>query len=237
MVASACVALLPAPAVGAGDPPGAAGAKAARTVAVDADCPGLPVRVVAPGPRAHREACAGAGDAVRFLAAAGVRVDSALTLRIVDVLPQPVSDTAGGCYMHASQVAYVRTLSRCTPDATPFGLPVDAALYRSIIVHEVAHAIAGASFADRRPPVVAHEYVAYVTQLATMPDALRRKILRRHADVTYTSADQLNTMVFMMDPARFAVLAWLHHQRQGAAFLRAAIAGTAFPPDDIYGPR
>jgi hypothetical protein len=102
-----------------------------------------------------------------------------------------------------------------------FGMPVDHDLYKSLIVHEVAHVIASKNFAVAQT-FIAHEYIAYVTQLSTMPSVLREKILADLPGDGFTATEQINLTLFILSPELFAVQAYRHFQRpeNGAAFLQ-----------------
>jgi hypothetical protein len=58
-----------------------------------------------------------------------------------------------------------------------FGMQTNQGLYVSIVVHEMAHAIADQNFEVRPASLVAQEHIAYVAQLSTMEPALRAKVL------------------------------------------------------------
>ncbi len=124
--------------------------------------------------------CKGAADAVAFLGALGLDTTAPVEVRFVESLPDGLAAiTALGCNVNAERRIYVLTFSGCHKLGLAPGLPIDRALHRSLVAHEVAHHIAAANFKVAEPAVVAHEYIAYVTMFATMAPYERDRILER----------------------------------------------------------
>ncbi len=201
----------------------------ATVTAVELACPGSPVTVIAPDRRLADTACEAAADAARYLSSFGLDTGRHFTLRIVSSLPAGTGPGQVGCYDRSRREAWVLIESGCGDPEAMFGLPLSPPLYRSLVVHEVAHAIADANFSDHSPGMVAHEYIAYVTQLASLPKPLRQQILARHPPSAMESVLFLNSYIYLMDPGAFAAIAWRHHQgvAGGAPFIRAVLEGRA----------
>jgi len=177
-----------------------------------------------------KAACLGAADAKTFLKANGLKTDAPIEIHIVERLPDEGRYSAYGCYDKRSKKVLILSSSACgraERGGLLFGLPLDRRLYRSLVAHEVAHAVANANFAMTQPPWVADEYISYVTQLATMPADLRDSILGRSREQGFATAAQLNPSILLASPEVFAVKAYRHYIRKenGAAFVRALIAG------------
>jgi hypothetical protein len=193
------------------------------------DCPDSAVRVLAPTRAQALIACEAAAQASRFLASHGLDVSRPFTLRIASGLPPGSDSGAVGCYDRNRQQAWVLIDTECRDTQAFFGLPMTPSLYRSLIVHEVAHGFAQANFRADPPGIVAHEYIAYVTQLASLPIELRQRILDKHPASTIESVGFLNSYVYLMDPGAFAAIAWRHHNSPegGTAFMNAVLQGRA----------
>jgi hypothetical protein len=179
-------------------------------------------------------ACDGARDAIRFLDAQGLRAPEVIEVHIVAELPDVANRTAVGAYLHAERRAYIIPFATFSTHAAHFALPADRALYRSLAAHEVAHVVAAANFSIKRPNVEAHEYIAYVTQIATMGSGLRERVLALPAAYIFDNPLQMNTAVYLSDPERFGVGAYRHYTQpgNGAEFLQQVLAGRvlAFQP-------
>lgn len=184
--------------------------------------------VRAPEQADARVVCDAAGVAIGFLAGQGLRTDVAFEFAVVDDLPAPISAAAFGGYLRTENRAYLLTSSRVAARGTVFGLAYDRTLYRVLAVHEIAHAVAAANFSVPQPSLEAEEYIAYAAMFATMPDEARRQVLER-SGVTLQSALELNSAVYLLDPFRYGILAYLHFTGPdgGKAFLRDVLAGRA----------
>ncbi len=194
------------------------------------DCGAVQATVTAASRGEAREACTAVAQAVDFFARQGLPVGARIDLHLVESLPPAeATSTRGGVYLHSQRRAYVLRRARWEATGAPFGLPMTTALYRSIIVHEVAHAIVASHFTIDRPDVTAHEYLAYAAQIDSLPSALRERILKESAPSTREASAQFNLFVLGMNPDRFATLAWRHwHQPEnGSAFVQQVLAGQA----------
>ena len=190
-------------------------------------CAGADVVVEAADDADAEDACAGAREAIEFLRTQGLRAPRAVEVRVAATLPDVANRTAFGAYLHAEHRAYIIPFATFRAGATYFGLPADRAMFRSLAAHEVAHVVAAANFTAPRPNVEAHEYIAYVTQIATMAPELRSRVLAMPAAYVFDYPTQMNTAVYLSDPERFGVGAYRHFDRpgNGAAFLREVLAG------------
>lgn len=112
-----------------------------------------------------------------------------------------------------------------------FGLPIDGSLYRSVVAHEVAHAIADQHFAMPAPSLVAQEYLAYVVQLSTMAPQLREKVLGGYDTLPYKDVGEMSRIYYEMAPSRFGVKAYLHFQtlKNPSAFIHGLLSGSIKP--------
>ncbi len=190
-------------------------------------CTGADVAVHAADATDAANACEGARDAIGFLRAQGLRVPRAIEVHVVAALPDVANRTAFGAYLHAKRRAYIIPYASFRAGASYFGLAADRALYRSLAAHEVAHVVAAANFTAPRPNVEAHEYIAYVTQIATMAAELRSRVLAMPSAYVFDYPTQMNTAVYLSDPERFGVGAYRHFVRpgNGTAFLRQVLDG------------
>ena len=193
------------------------------------ECAGTAVSARAPDRETALHACEAATAATRFLSGMGLDVSAPIDLRIVDALPEGAGAGAIGCFLRERRTAGVLIESECRNPAAVFELPMSKALHQSVIAHEIGHAIAGANFRVARPEPVAQEYIAYLTQLATMPPDLRERALERYPRSSSEGPAYLNGPVYMMDPSLFAAIAWRHHLGPdgGAAFIRRVLEGRA----------
>jgi hypothetical protein len=112
-----------------------------------------------------------------------------------------------------------------------FGLPIDRALYKSVVAHEIAHAIADQHFAMPTPSLVAQEYLAYVVQLSTMEPQLREKVLSSYDVLPYQDVEEMSPIYYEMAPSRFGVKAYLHFLtlKNPSVFIHGLLSGAIKP--------
>lgn len=204
------------------------------TAAPPVSCPGTDVHVDAGDSRDVEAACRGAADAVAFLARQGLRTSVRIEIRFVERLPAPAPGFAHGCYVLAEQRVYMLRYAACRALAERGSLPVNRAVHRSLVAHEVAHRIAAANFAVPKPSLVAQEYIAYVTMYATLPADARMRLLEHLPGTGFDSERQINATYYGLDPNRFGAQAYRHYLRpaNGPAFIARVLAGEALTDDD-----
>lgn len=190
-------------------------------------CPASDVRVIAADARDFHDACSGAKAAMAFFAAQGLQPTESLLLEITPEMPTECGPTAVGCYLEqrkrVSMLSYTEFLTR----KTWFNLPVDRDLYRSLAVHETAHAVAASHFAIPRPTIQATEYVAYVPMFATMDASLRARVLHALPGNGFASEDRITGIFYLFEPMRFGAESYRHYMKpeNGPRFLQSVLAG------------
>lgn len=188
------------------------------------------IAVVAEAPADREQACAAVEDAIPFLHGAGLAPLPPTTIRLVEAIPGNGTGHSLGRYdARTGEIvllspAAALAASKC--GAPAFGVPMSPALWRSYVVHELAHAAAERHFAPRARSLVASEYIAAVAQLATLPEDERRVILEQYADTeAYQRPREMSELYYFMDPCRFAVKCYLHYLQpgNGDAFIRRVL--------------
>lgn len=166
--------------------------------------------------------CQAVVDTRDFLEAYGLNVGGAIKIQIINEIPRDKSVHMLGYYDHYQEQIYVLNLTTCIKNKVEmFGLPLKLDLYKSFLIHEISHAIASKNFSVKQT-LIPHEYIAYVTQLSTMPLILRNKVLENFPGEGFTEVGQINPIFFLLSPERFAVKAYRHfgQQADAAAFLQ-----------------
>lgn len=197
-------------------------------------CSGVPAAVTFDDASDTEAACRGAGDAFVFLQSNGLTVGAAVEIHIVSTVPAGMADDVFGCFDKASDRAYILTYATCSEAVAEKGFlggPLTPALYRGLVAHEVAHVVADRNFTIENPSYVAHEYIAYVTQFAVLPAAVRQRILGRIRPRGTVTTSEINSFVLMMSPDVFAANAYLHYSRpeNGTAFIQNLLRGEIVP--------
>lgn len=176
-------------------------------------------------------ACDGARAAFAFFAPLHLEPAPGQAIELVEALPAELPSDAVGAYLSASRRILVLRYEPFTSHGGWFGLAADKRLYRAVIAHEVAHAIASWHAGRTRLPSAAQEYVAHVAMIATMPDDHRRELLALHPGSGFDDLAQINEFVYAFQPARFAADSYRHWMQQPdrAAFLRRVLDGELIP--------
>lgn len=182
------------------------------------------VTVEAFSDRDAADSCRGAGNAVRFLASQGLSVPANITIKVVTKMPDPVVESALGAYMKAEKEVIVLTYSAFKKHGSAFKVPLDRPLYRAVVSHEVAHAIAVDNF-RQEPSYLGQEYIAYVTLFSTMTLAQRKEILRHYPIDTDWQVHAAS--LYLFDSLGFGAQAYRHFLRpeNGQIFIRKVLDG------------
>ena len=167
--------------------------------------------------------CQAAAAALGFLKDNGLNVDWPVKVHFSTNLPIETDSNAAGCYDLDHDLITVISLSECYASGrtrTLFYEPLDRDINNSVIAHEVAHAIALKNFVGKKTSRAALEYIAYVTQLSTLPQPVRDRILRKYTKMIFENTVQINSIFLMVNPAKFAVGSYRHFRQpeNGSAF-------------------
>lgn len=158
-------------------------------------------------------ACQAVGKALAFMRGQGFRVDARFTIELVD---RPLSlhgTEVTGTYDSRSfhiEVPSFSQAQRMAQRHPPFRMRMCHEMWQSFVAHEVAHAVAQANFRVAKPSLEAHEYIAYVVELATLPVALRQQLLALFGNPAFQNEREINRIFLQLDPEVFAVKAYGH---------------------------
>lgn len=180
-------------------------------------------------------ACQAVAATLAFMADHGFHANARFTIDVVD-RPLSLHDTevtgtydARRFHIEVPDFVQAQLMAQRHP---PFRVGMSRAMWQSFVVHEVAHAVAQANFRVQRPPLTAHEYIAYVVQLATLPAPLRQELLTRFENVAFQFDREINATFLQLDPEVFAVKAYRHFvaQPDPADFLQGLLNGRLGSP-------
>jgi hypothetical protein len=193
------------------------------------DCPAIEVQVTAESPQDRALVCEGAMQARAFFLRHGIEMKHPIRIGLHRSALKSYAFHIGVYDASRRRIdlltsAAARRLCRLQ---SPFGLPMDAPLYTSFVVHEVAHAIADQNFAIRPVSQVVHEYIAYAAQLTMLPAAQRSEILQRYTVAAFDNIDDMSSTYHALDPSAFGVKVYRHYQAlpDKGAFIRELLSG------------
>ena len=193
-------------------------------------CGNSSVRVEATELVDHKEICNGAGDALAFFERLDLQLTHPLDIVVASNLPEWMRKAAVGCYHQETMTVFVLTFPAFAERGYWFGIPIGPLMHRSLVTHEVAHAVARCNFTISEPTIHAKEYAAYVAMFVMMDPAMRARILMEYPRASFDSELEINEISYSFDPMRFGVAAYRHYLEQangGDEFLLRVLSGSA----------
>ena len=119
------------------------------------------------------------------------------------------------------------------PERLMFRAPVDEELHTSLIVHELTHAVLKDNYRIPVPSLVCDEYLAYVTQFATMAPETRERVLALYPPGDFATLEEITGACLMITPHEFGVRAWRHAARVGIGGMVQAILSGRFRVEEF----
>jgi len=192
-------------------------------------CANSSISIKADEPVDRHAICNSAEDALEFFRRLELELKHPLVIEVAQNLPDWMSETAVGCYQEEEQKVFVLTFPVFEKKEAWFGVSVNRLMYRSLVTHEVAHAVARCNFTISEPTIHAEEYAAYVAMFAMMNPVLRARVLVEYPGVDFDSELTINEITYAFDPMNFGVAAYRHYLKKehGDAFLKKVLSGNA----------
>ncbi len=162
-------------------------------------------------------ACQSVGKTLDFMKSMGFNIDTRFTIELVDHTLRLHGSEVTGTYDSGHLRIKVPSFSQAQVVSgrhAPFGMTMSYSVWQSFIAHEVAHAVAQENFRVERPGIAAHEYIAYVVQLATLPKETREVLLEGYDNSAFRHERQISRVFLELDPEVFSVKAYRHYLAQ-----------------------
>lgn len=153
-----------------------------------------------------------------FLKSIGLKIPDGLTITLFNELPKNGQHHSMGFYdAHSNDIRLLKYESALTASqkASPsFGLMMSPEIWRSYIIHELAHAAAQKQFAHSVSHCTASEYIAAVVQIATLPSSAQKTIFQNNPEVTgFDKPEEITMSFYMIDPSKFILDSYLHYSK------------------------
>jgi len=193
------------------------------------ECKNSPVTVQSQESELNHDICAAAESVVKFFGRLNLQLKHPLVIEVVLDLPQELAGNAVGCYQEGKKKVSVVTYSAFENRESWFGMAITKSTYRSLVAHEVAHAIASCNFAMPEPTLHAHEFIAYVTMLETMDPKSRAQVLALRPAMTFDDESEFNELTYSFDPILFGIAAYRYYSKEehGDIFILKVLSGNA----------
>ena len=174
--------------------------------------------------------CKAVDEVLTFLGNCGMQLQRPFAVEIIEELPQDKTPHYLGYYDHEAKRVVVLDFDLCSASdrsGGSFQLPMSLGLYRSLLIHEITHAVIAQHWSGLGRRRVGHEYAAYAIQLATMGERLRSRILARFPHDVPVDDVELSELYLDLSPSDFAVKAYLHFGMpvNGCGYLRRLLRG------------
>jgi len=196
-------------------------------------CPAIVVDIGSGSAKDRTLVCDGVAKARTFFLAHGIEVQRRIRVRLHGTA---IGERANhiGLYDARSDQVELLTFGQArhqTAKDSLFGMQTNEALYVSVVVHEIAHAIAHQNFEVRPASLVAQEYIAYVAQLSTMEEPMRSKILHTYDLDAFGSIDEMSSTYYGLNPSGFGIKAFRHYQAlpERSRFISGLLSGAIRP--------
>lgn len=212
----------------------AALAVAAPAEADAVPCPADGMSVDAATPDLRDRLCEIAEDAVSSLASCHLPQQRPITVEVVEEVAHPVATclAAFDCAHDRVRIVVRDSYADLVEPGDPYALIPPDVLVRTLMFHEIAHALVEQNAAGREVPAVDHEFIAAAMELEHM-DPVWRQTLLDHARLDRPSEGRIDIWIYRLEPRRFAVNAWLHFRlpENGCLLVaRLVTGGTSFQP-------
>ena len=204
---------------------------ATKDVVAEEKCAEAPVHVTTATSNERRLVCSAAESAVRLLGRCDIAPRRSFRVQITNEIRHPFGDAIFGYFDAKHERVLVRPHENfwSLAQGTPFGELPQHEIYKSIIVHEIVHAVVHQNMKRPATSQAAYEYSAYALQIETLPPDVRSAFLRLVADRGNGSEFLFNDIVLQADPFFFAARVYAHFKASpdGCAHLRALLEGDA----------
>jgi len=192
-------------------------------------CTNAPVVINAEKSLDHQDICNTAAAALAFFGRLNFRLAHPLIIKIVKNLPNRVSENAIAFYKEKEQKIVLLSYTEFKKKSAWFGVPINRSMYRSLVTHEVSHAVASCNYSISEPTIHSQEYVAYVAMFAMMNPVLRTRVLAANPGTGFDTESEINELTYAFDPMHFGVQAYRHYLKEehGDAFLVKILSGDA----------
>jgi Family of unknown function (DUF6639) len=194
------------------------------------NCPASRVKVCGGSARDREWVCAATREAGAFFRLNGLELAAGTTVLLTGRLAGNDGSHALGEYHVADNRILLLTheeafrLSARAP--FPLGIPMSPELWRSYVVHELAHAAAERAFAPGVEKFAASEYIAAVAQIASLPEAVRNRIFEHFPNLPgFGARTEITALYYFFAPGKFAVKAYRHYSRpeNGPSFIKSLL--------------
>lgn len=202
---------------------------ATKAMVAEERCAEAPLHVTAATSSERSLVCSAAESALQLLGRCDISPRRPFRAQITNEIRHPFGDAVFGYFDSKHERVVIRPLETfwSLAQGTPFGELPPHDLYKSIIVHEIVHAVMHQSMNRPATNEAAYEYPAYALQIESLPPDVRSTFLRSLGDRGNGGGFLFNDFILQADPFLFAARAYAHFKASpdGCARLRSLLEG------------
>ncbi len=168
------------------------------------------------------QTCRAVKDALPFLNSVGLKLPTDVKINIVSKLLTEDSEQYELARYDGHQCAILILEFNAARKAAeqvssqPLMAAMNRPLWRSYVVHELTHAAVHASCGQVCPDRAAHEYIAAVAQIASLPEHLRTEILGSYSKLDgFFNKAEISEIYYALNPSQFMVKSYLNFIKPG----------------------
>ncbi|WP_424939618.1 DUF6639 family protein [Aliiroseovarius sp. S253] len=173
-------------------------------------CKEMAVEVSSGDRTTNREVCKAARIASKLFASCALPdLLRVVQLELVETLPEGCN-AQYHCGESRVEVLTPSAMSHHRSKNGAFSFVDDEVFFRSVVVHELAHAVMDPVPCPFDDCIVADEYIAYAMQVMSLPPSLQEKFGESPDAGQPISRDALSELMLFMSPDGFAQDVWAH---------------------------
>lgn len=177
-------------------------------------CSDLPVEVGGATPDEFRLACAAARQVFGYLSVCGIYPLQTVRIRIDPDRQHPQKGRVFAMYDTDFQTVVITALAqvRSLVRGTPYDVIPEREFFRSVVVHEVTHAVLHRHYKSELQSQSAQEYPAYALQYKSLSDDTRTRLLSE-IGIDEAGNSVFNDILLALNPFRFGAQVYKHYVR------------------------
>ncbi|MBF9059635.1 hypothetical protein HKCCSP123_10625 [Rhodobacterales bacterium HKCCSP123] len=192
------------------------------------DCAEGQVAIGGAPPALAEDLCRISHEAITTMTACSLGQTRPIRVDVVDEVPHPFATclAAFDCDYDRVRIVIRDDYAGLVEAADPYAQLPPEVLVRTLLTHELAHALVFQTAAGREIALTDHEYIAAAMELEQMHPEWRALVLDA-AGFTAPAEGRINIWIYRMSPRRFSANAWLHFKApgNGCALVGDIIAG------------
>lgn len=192
-------------------------------------CEGSDIIVEAPDPGLGQSLCAMAQEAIDTFSSCNLPQLRPVVIDVVDEIVHPHASclAAYDCALDRIRIVVRDSYEGLVEPDDPYASFPPAILLRTLLIHEMSHALIEQNTPGRDVALVDHEYVAAAMELESMPPEWRERVLD-YSLIGAPSLSRIDIWIYRLEPRRFAANAWLHFRlpESGCDLIGALVDGS-----------